>query len=154
MNVIFLDVDGVLNDQDLIFEKYKTQELEISRDKLLLLKEIIISNDDTKVVLSSSWRIGLLRKNGKIVADTTYHKEFLELLKEYDIEIYDITPSMMNRTEEIRYYLDNNKDIDGYVVLDDDLVDDENQVRTDFFNGGLTEEYVTLAIDMLKRKKR
>ncbi len=154
MNVIFLDVDGVLNDQDLIFEKYKTQELEISRDKLLLLKEIIISNDDTKVVLSSSWRIGLLRKNGKIVADTTYHKEFLELLEEYGIEIYDITPSMMNRTEEIRYYLDNNKDIDGYVVLDDDLVDDENQVRTDFFNGGLTEEHVTLAIDMLKRKKR
>ena len=38
MKVIFLDVDGVLNDQDLIFEKYKTQELEISRDKLLLLK--------------------------------------------------------------------------------------------------------------------
>lgn len=154
MKVIFLDVDGVLNDQDLIFEKYKTQELEISRDKLLLLKEIITSNDDIKVVLSSSWRIGLLRKDGKIVADTTYHKEFLELLEEYGIEIYDITPSMMNRTEEIRYYLDNNKDIDGYVILDDDLVEDENQVRTDFFNGGLTEEHVTLAIDMLKRKKR
>ena len=154
MKVIFLDVDGVLNDQDLIFEKYKTQELEISRDKLLLLKEIITSNDDIKVVLSSSWRIGLLRKDGKIVADTTYHKEFLELLEEYGIEIYDITPSMMNRTEEIRYYLDNNKDIDGYVILDDDLVEDDNQVRTDFFNGGLTEEHVTLAIDMLKRKKR
>lgn len=154
MKVIFLDVDGVLNDQDLIFEKYKTQELEISRDKLLLLKEIITSNDDTKVVLSSSWRIGLLRKNGKIVADTTYHKEFLELLEEYGIEIYDITPSMMNRTEEIRYYLDNNKDIESYIILDDEELNDENQVKTDFFNGGLTEKHVTLAIDMLKRKKR
>lgn len=154
MKVIFLDVDGVLNDQDLIFEKYKTQELEISRDKLLLLKEIITSNDDTKVVLSSSWRIGLLRKNGKIVADTTYHKEFLELLEEYDIEIYDITPSMMNRTEEIRYYLENNKGIESYIILDDEELNDDNQVKTDFFNGGLTEEHVTLAIDMLKRKKR
>lgn len=154
MKVIFLDVDGVLNDQDLIFEKFKTKEVEISKEKLLLLKEIITSNDDTKVVLSSSWRIGLLRKDGKIVADTIYHKEFLELLKEYDIEIYDITPSMMNRTEEIRYYLENNKDIESYIILDDEELNDDNQVKTDFFNGGLTEEHVPLAIDMLKRKKR
>ena len=153
MKVIFLDVDGVLNDQDLIFEKFKTKEIEISKDKLLLLKKIITSND-IKVVLSSSWRIGLLRKDGKIVADTTYHKEFLELLKEYDIEIYDITPSMMSRTEEIRYYLENNKDIESYIILDDEELNDDNQVKTDFFNGGLTEEHVPLAIDILKRKKR
>ena len=154
MKVIFLDVDGVLNDQNLIFEKFKTKEIEISKDKLLLLKKIITSNDDTKVVLSSSWRIGLLRKDGKIVADTTYHKEFLELLKEYDIEIYDITPSMMSRTEEIRYYLENNKDIESYIILDDEELNDDNQVKTDFFNGGLREEHVSLAIDILKRKKR
>ena len=153
MKVIFLDVDGVLNDQNLIFEKFKTKEIEISKDKLLLLKEIITSNDDTKVVLSSSWRIGLLRKDGKIVADTTYHKEFLELLKEYSIQIYDITPSMMSRPEEIKYYLDNN-DIESYVILDDEDLNDENQVKTDFFNGGLREEHVSLAIDILKRKKR
>lgn len=153
MNVIFLDVDGVLNDQDLIFEKFKTREIEISRDKLLLLKEIITSNDDTKVVLSSSWRIGLLKKDKKIFADTTYHREFLELLKEYGIEIYDITPSMMNRVEEIRYYLDNNKDIDNYVILDDEQLNDENQVKTDFFNGGLTKEHVNLAIDILRKKR-
>lgn len=153
MKVIFLDVDGVLNDQDLIFEKFKTKEIEISKDKLLLLKKIITSNDDTKVVLSSSWRIGLLKKDGKIVADTTYHKEFLELLKEYSIQIYDITPSMMSRPEEIKYYLDNN-DIESYVILDDEDLNDENQVKTDFFNGGLREEHVSLAIDILKRKKR
>ena len=153
MKVIFLDVDGVLNDQDLIFEKFKTKEIEISKDKLLLLKKIITSSNDIKVVLSSSWRIGLLKKDGKIVADTTYHKEFLELLKEYDIEIYDITPSMMSRPEEIKYYLDNN-DIESYVILDDEDLNDENQVKTDFFNGGLREEHVSLAIDILKRKKR
>ena len=153
MKVIFLDVDGVLNDQNLIFEKFKTKEIEISKDKLLLLKKIITSSNDIKVVLSSSWRIGLLRKDGKIVADTTYHKEFLELLKEYDIEIYDITPSMMSRPEEIKYYLDNN-DIESYVILDDEDLNDDNQVKTDFFNGGLTEEHVPLAIDILKRKKR
>ena len=153
MKVIFLDVDGVLNDQNLIFEKFKTKELEISKDKLLLLKKIITSSNDIKVVLSSSWRIGLLRKDGKIVADTTYHREFLELLKEYSIQIYDITPSMMSRPEEIKYYLDNN-DIESYVILDDEDLNDENQVRTDFFNGGLREEHVSLAIDILKRKKR
>ena len=153
MKVIFLDVDGVLNDQNLIFEKFKTKELEISKDKLLLLKKIITSSNDIKVVLSSSWRIGLLKKDGKIVADTTYHREFLELLKEYSIQIYDITPSMMSRPEEIKYYLDNN-DIESYVILDDEDLNDENQVRTDFFNGGLTEEHVPLAIDILKRKKR
>ena len=73
MKVIFLDVDGVLNDQNLIFEKFKTKEIEISKDKLLLLKKIITSSNDIKVVLSSSWRIGLLKKDGKIVANTTYH---------------------------------------------------------------------------------
>ncbi len=153
MKVIFLDVDGVLNDQNLIFEKFKTKEIEISKDKLLLLKKIITSSNDIKVVLSSSWRIGLLKKDGKIVADTTYHKEFLELLKEYSIQIYDITPSMMSRPEEIKYYLDNN-DIESYVILDDEDLNDENQVKTDFFNGGLREEHVSLAIDILKRKKR
>ena len=60
---------------------------------------------------------------------------------------------MMSRPEEIKYYLDNN-DIESYVILDDEDLNDENQVKTDFFNGGLREEHVSLAIDILKRKKR
>lgn len=152
MNVIFLDVDGVLNDQDFIFDMHKRKEIEISRDKLLLLKDIIIATGG-RIVLSSSWRIGLVKKDGKVIGECSFNKEFLELLKEYGIEIYDITPSFGNRSLEIKHYLENNKDIDNYVVLDDEDLDFVNQVRTDFFNGGLTEERSKLAIDILRKKR-
>ncbi len=124
MKAIFLDIDGVLN-------TYYTKELTstdatfVDDKKLKILKEII-DRTGAKIVLSSTWRIGwehleLGMKN------TWYAKDFIELrdkFKEFGINLYDKTPILDNfmrrRGEEIKMYLDNNKeDIDGYVIIDD-----------------------------------
>lgn len=70
MKAIFLDIDGVLNDENILLEKQEENQIEISKEKLLLLKE--------KKTISGT---------------TNFHKEFLKLLKKYDITIYDITGS-------------------------------------------------------------
>lgn len=124
MKAIFLDIDGILN-------TYYTKELTstgstfVDDKKLWILKEII-DRTGAKIVLSSTWRIGW--KHLELgMKNTWYAKDFIELrdkFKEFGINLYDKTPIldkfMRRRGEEIKMYLDNNKDdIDGYVIIDD-----------------------------------
>lgn len=75
------------------------------------------SFDSVKVVISSSWR-GMF-KSGNL------EKIFKEQGVKHDI--YDITPislSHRNRGQEIQEWLDeNNKDNEGYIVIDDEVSD-------------------------------
>ena len=68
MNVIFLDIDGVLNSNEELLN-LMTEDFdpinEIFDNHLLVLQKIVQSTD-AKIVLSSSWRMGYIRKlNGK-----------------------------------------------------------------------------------------
>ena len=57
MKVIFLDVDGVLNSQQL-FEKCEDDQLiSVDEDNIKNLKTIVDATG-AKIVLSSSWRYG------------------------------------------------------------------------------------------------
>jgi len=62
------------------------------------------------------------------------------------------------RGEEIRAYLKEHKEIDNFIILDDERFRDFNEllnylVKTDFLNGGLTEEYAEEAINLLNNMK-
>lgn len=132
MKAIFLDIDGVLNDENILLEKQEENQIEISKEKLLLPKEIIT-----------------------ISGTTNFHKEFLKLLKNYDITIYDITGSPKGkRIEEILEYLKNNKEIENYIILDDEPLNSKHQIKTDFENGGLTKKHVKTAINKLNRVRK
>lgn len=132
MKAIFLDIDGVLNDENILLEKQEENQIEISKEKLLLLKE--------KKTISGT---------------TNFHKEFLKLLKKYDITIYDITGSPKGkRIEEILEYLKNNKEIENYIILDDEPLNSKHQIKTDFENGGLTKKHVKTAINKLNRVRK
>lgn len=67
MNVIFLDIDGVLNNRDTFIRRYKEYlktkvlTLEIDEEKVELLKSIV-EITGYNIVLSSSWRIFLRKK--------------------------------------------------------------------------------------------
>ena len=153
MNAIFLDIDGVLNDQDIMTEKFDKGEIEISLEKLKLLKKIMI-NTNSVIILSSSWRFGLKKVNNSILPNTNFHKEFLDLFLKHDIKIYDITGnSKGKRIDETRQYLKNNKKIDNYIILDDDPLNDKHQIKTNFYDEGLTSSHVDLAICKLNKSK-
>ena len=118
---IFLDIDGVL---DIYNPDIFTQELlpQAVQD----LKNLI---DRTKaeVVIISDWRYGSLAFREKAI-ERGYDKNIanwdnlIKTFEEADIQIKDITPwddSIMNRTGEIKRYLEEHPWIKRYAILDD-----------------------------------
>lgn len=137
--VLFLDIDGVLNE-------FGSQPgggiLGLQADKVARLKRILY-HAPCDVVLSSTWRI-FGRNIAKVEA----------MLEEMCVApLYDMTPhggktegglyTALKRGDEIKAWLSANPTRTRFVVLDDDVYPDEfppeNQVHTDGFNGALTE---------------
>ena len=143
MKVIFLDVDGVLNN-DGYFERTKNEKqnrIELDDENIKCLKEII-DLTGAKVVVTSTWK------------ELRIYNELISYLKSFGIEVYDKTVHMSyNRGDEIREYLSTHE-IDNFIILDDEIFKDFNElilhlVKTDFYNGGLTEQHKTLALKLM-----
>lgn len=107
MKVVFLDVDGVLNS---VRDYYS---VELTTDSHFILLRELIDRTGAKIVLSSSWRIGLS------IGDV-----LVQRLAEYGLEIYDTTPVLYfegrKRGDEIRAWLNEHKDVTNFVILDDE----------------------------------
>lgn len=115
--------DGVLN-TNYTKELTPSGAIFVDDNKIKILKAII-DKTNAKIVLSSTWRIGW-RHIELGVSDSSLAQDFLALKKkllEYDIRLFDKTPVfnefMRHRGEEIKAYLDNRDDVDGYVIIDD-----------------------------------
>ena len=143
MKVIFLDIDGVLNN-DGYFERTKNEKqnrIELDDENIKYLKEII-DLTGAKVVVTSTWK------------ELRIYNELISYLKNFGIEVYDKTVHMSyNRGDEIREYLSTHE-IDNFIILDDEIFKDFNElishlVKTDFYNGGLTEQHKTLALKLM-----
>lgn len=120
MNIIFLDIDGVLNTERFI--KYQIEhhecdsyEADFNFDPICMknLKELI-DKTNSYIVISSSWRTSVKLIN-----------EISNNLKLYNINdrFFSSTPILNNKTrgEEIKYWLDCFSDITiNYVILDDE----------------------------------
>ncbi len=145
-NIIFLDIDGVLNDYNKwnllgwnIVCFFKNQKLKnwyikltspfgVHKRKVKRLAKIV-KETNAKVVMSSSWRFGWW--------NTPYDKQFrdqkrlTDLLNKYNIKVIDITPrsSSGRREEEISQWLIEHDDIvKRFVILDDERSDLERFV--------------------------
>lgn len=166
MKVIFLDIDGVLNTQETFIkwkEKYKKTgiyDLEIDEYRIKYLKDII-DRTKAKIVLSSSWRYFFKKENNLIIPKNSEGVELCEMLKKYDIEIYDITKKneYLTREEQIKAWINENN-ADSFIVIDDEKLDIENQIKTNFYlenNGGLIglcEEHIDQAVNLLNKKDK
>ena len=167
MKVIFLDVDGVLNDYDtcLAFDKEYQRtgvlKAELNEDMVSNLKEIV-DRTDAKIVLSSSWRLYGYMNNGKFVPKQYKAKGLVDMFDKYGMEIYDTVSYSRTRDLQILDYVYMN-DVDDYIVIDDDseelrLLPREVIIKTDFFSEdnetGLTKRAVKQAIRKLNRGKR
>lgn len=164
MNIIFLDIDGVLNSLP-YFESIKgikhDKYNEISNFHLKKLSEIYhICN--AQIVLSSTWR----ELDDPLDTNCYPMYEYLvKSLEKYGMKIMSKTPVInMNRPLEIVTWLNNRSDKDSikFVSLDDDFsVEDYAQygiedklIHTKFFcndisEGGLQQEHVDRAIKIL-----
>ena len=176
MKVVFLDVDGPLTYSD-----YKNVDTaNIDPNKVLLLKEIC-ENTGAMVVISSSWRgtekytpriYYILREilqayKIPVFGDLPYIPcEILgQIPKDKPLSLEEISenPSFnikygTGRAAEVQKFLDENK-VEAFVILDDEDFNWEsygfknNWVQPTWFgDGGLKEEHVCKAIELLNKK--
>ena len=134
MNVIFLDIDGVLNSERLMDRRlsegiefdcdpecyHNIDEIEVNR-----LSEFC-EEYNVKIVLSSSWRCWNLEDTIEDLSQSRY--KYIHPIIKY---IVGVTPRLyvekangswdhLDRGYEIKKYLDNHKDIEEYIIIDDD----------------------------------
>ena len=167
MNIVFLDIDGVLNSMP-YFESIKGKRdkiyNEIDESKLPLLKRIVEENN-AHIVLSSTWRNLDHEEESHCYAMWQY---LVNSLAKYDMKIISKTPLIaQKRPLEIKTWLDNRvdkKDI-KWISLDDDYSEEDYKefgigghlVHTKFFtyninDGGLQEKHVELAKQLFDRQ--
>ena len=123
MKYIFLDCDGVLNNANYIKKCYrknghKPMSMYCTPFDPHNLKNLakIVKKTGAKIVLSSTWRI------------FKSHIYVLEArLAEYGLRIYDMTDNInMIKGAEITEWLKQHRDIENYVVIDDEEYDLSN----------------------------
>ena len=159
-NIIFLDIDGVLNNMA-YYETYGHDSPEIEERALKILAKIY-KDSDCRIVLSSSWRE--LDKTDNKPAHSMY-LYLLDCLKRYDMEIIDKTPYIhYDRPKEIAEWLKSHKkEFKNFIILDDDFSPKEYEkyglqkhlIHTIYFThditkGGLQEKHIKIAKNILK----
>ena len=146
MNIIFLDIDGVLNSHRKLKEVYERTHKPHSGynypfDEICLSNlKVLVELTNSKLVITSSWR-----KDKKGI------NKIIEALKEYELDqhIIGYTPILNKpRGIEIQEYLNQLDYNPNFIILDDDT-DMENLIdyliKTNI-KVGLTEENVEEAI--------
>ena len=148
-NIIFLDVDGVLNAPS-ILERSPGGYIGIYPPKVSLLAKIV-RETDAKIILTSSWQI--CWKNGVDNPPNPDGQYLVDALAVEGLEISAFVPSLFNRGRAIRNYLEEH-DHGHWVVLDDETFDFaragilDHVCRTDY-RSGLDEDDVEKAIKIL-----
>lgn len=107
MKVIFLDVDGVLNNSTLLYH-YGLDYIDAEMTELVAS---LVKSTGAKVVLSSSWRL-----------HSHSEKTVRDFLADYGVEIMDVTPHLprKRRCLEISRWLADHLEVTYYAIIDDD----------------------------------
>lgn len=152
MKVIFLDVDGVLNN---FHTRTVTSDGWCFVDGFLVERlRTLVKASGAKVILSSTWRDGWNRED-----ESQNELCFIELrdaLREHDIEIFDALPLplRMRRSIAIREFFEKWKGepIEEFVILDDwnDLDEFTDHLVWTNPRFGLTNDDVAKALKILK----
>jgi len=146
--IIFLDVDGVLNNGSWAMEMYdkgiRTYRDDILYEPALERLKRIVDATDAQIVVSSSWR-----------QIPTAYKHLQEWLEMYGMKVADITPYVGGcRGDDITAWFNRNPGEWSYVILDDEDDMDghmDHLVQTDF-DVGLIDEDCERAISLLLRR--
>lgn len=154
MRVIFLDVDGVLND---IHSRTRSPSgfIGIDDDKVRVLRQIV-KQTGAKIVLTSTWKrewdaIPELREPEGVYLSNKLWRRGLCILDKTD-DAGD--PSL--RGAGIQRWLQSHGNVSSWLVLDDEIFPDYEKegimshlVQTHFRNGGLSEDHILKCIEIL-----
>ena len=151
MKIIFLDIDGVLNTKD-YRENPEVDYFEQPISELhMCLLEYLVKTTGAKIVLSSTWRE--YWEKGEEQTDR-FGDYINKLFDKYGLEIYDKTPELRDRSDEIDAWKNLHQgEVESYVILDDFDFDwsEENEkylVKTSD-EAGLDEEAVERTVGIL-----
>lgn len=153
---IFLDVDGVLNNENYIVKCYNKHHKPMSMNHvpfdpkclnnlMILVQQIQQLDYDVNIILSSTWRLNEIDYN---IVDAR--------LAEYGLSLNGKTSYIDGiRGIEIKDFLQD-KNYTNFIILDDDIFDIQdyfpnNLVKTDF-KTGLTKHNVKQALKIIKSK--
>ena len=158
ISLIFLDVDGVLNDKD---TNAKCGEYRGIDDAKLILLKAIVDQTKAKIILISSWKEHWFSSYKSLQDDLAIYldQRLSQVRLKISGKVRDEYTS--GRGEAILKYLDvlDKKGIfvSSFLILDDNDQDyEENEllghlVQTDFENGGLTSQLAEIAIQILRK---
>ena len=160
MKYIFLDIDGVLNNEntkDCNPSGYAGVSMKLVRN---LAK--VVHSTDAKIILTSDWKYGWNAIRVFCDDDIVY---LLDKLIKFGLKIHGCTHDVLledhfftDRGEGIRRYLESCGNVEGYVIIDDHIFADfdEDQkahfVQTDSVKG-FTEDDANIAIEILLGRK-
>ena len=133
--IIFLDVDGVLNNWAWVNNMWQMYHIDVNQTHdlnkyALCLLSLIVKETGAHVVISSSWR---RIRHAK--------QRLISYLNEWNIPVAGETPFLggdFSRGDEIQAWLDEHPEVERFVILDDD--DDmcgllTHLVQTDYKSG-------------------
>ena len=151
MNIIFLDVDGVLNSLNYAKEIYEKEGIPYSGyffpfdPKCLNNLKVLVLETNSYIVVTSTWRMHEIGK-----------EMLLSELKKYGLDkrVIGYTDILhLTRGEEVKKYLNDNNIQANYIILDDDndFGDLEEFLIKTKFENGLTYNDVNKAIKKLSK---
>lgn len=156
MNAVFLDIDSVLNSWRYDYLYRTANDGNIDETRLPLLKHLV-EKSNAKIILSSSWRKHW--NKDKSLCDSI-GIELENLFSKYQLSIFDKTPELPNnnRAEEIKMWLNQNKAVTHFVIIDDMRFGwselQAHLVNTNYRIGrGLEERHINEAIRILNEKE-
>lgn len=163
MNYIFLDIDGVLNNQNDIIRKHKCNaphfEAHFCEEAYKTLGKIC-KKCNAKVVLSSTWRLGF-RNNMQPKEEDIFSQRLLKLFNKYNIDLIGITTlEYLDRGVQIKKFIkDHLLYHDNYIVIDDEVknilpyIVKDRVLKIDF-KKGLLHKHIRTCKKMFKKQAK
>ena len=155
MNVVFFDVDGVLNSEKFLCDK----QGEFINPKNVANLKMIVDATQAKLVMTSDWRKQVIDKD----VSKAHVRELIGRLADAGLEVYGATPSgdelrnkygSYTRACAVKEYVTANS-VEGYVILDDMDMDwetyglDPHWINTENVLVGLTEADARNAVSII-----
>ena len=165
MRVIFLDVDGVLNNLNFLYEQFRRSNIPnikgLDNNNLKALQKLV-ELTDAKLILSSTWRSYFDDNLKPLNNDHNPGKDLIKKLNEYNLKLTGKTSETLEykgfpRSYVIKKWLDEHPEVDSFVIIDDNAIMGEftytNLVEVDK-TVGLTMNDVIKAVTILKRQEK
>lgn len=151
-NVIFFDVDGVLNSDEFL-KRHRCDETIINMEHVKVLKQIV-DQTNASIILSSSWKCGWSKEE-----IDPFCKPLVEALASAGLEIVDKVPEFIGKEKEISQWLLSHPSVKGILILDDNLLHlaayhlEPYFLQTQYYGpaGGLREEHINTAVEILNK---